>query len=401
MSTNDLNVGRANRPRRKASARWRVAERANRLARETRMIPPVLAMVAFMAGLVVKPDTLTSHRVGYGIVVDANACRSLEDCANMGFPSGLFGFIKVVVPFAPDTLLGWDTLLAAVGAVVVFSFALWVSRCPVLSPWQIAVFVAAAALSAIYVFMLSKDVIQVFVFLVAFVLVRCSRNEKIAVALAVIVFAAEGLVWRRYYYIVAAFIPLVYVIYERLSRGELTGKRVFAAIAALVVAMLVFSVSVKVISPDSYAEIVHQHSEDRESYTATAAASGIESVMAIDDASPVYLFVANWCINIVRLLFPVELFAKGPYYWVFAAYQLALTYGVLRTARQANNARVRVCLAVYFAFVMASGTFEPDFGSWVRHETAALPFLLVGITGYLGREKDGATVAVATKEVAA
>lgn len=365
------------------------SDRVEAFAREARMLPVVLSLLAYLVGLFAKPTTLTSNRVGYSILAEASRCHTLEDCADLGLPGGLFGFISIVFPFAPATVLEWDALFALIGSMVIMLLALWVSRCPWLARWHALLFAAAVGLSSIYVFILSKDVVQVFVFLIIFALMRGARSGEAAILCAVLLFFLEGIFWRRYYLIVAVFVPIAYIVLSKVAAGSVTKREALITVIAFVTAALAFACVIKVISPDNYVEIVKQHGTEREDYTATVAASGIKSVIAVDASSPVYLFVANWAINTVRLLVPIELFAKGPYYWMFVIYQLAITVGVLTTIARTNDARVRTCLAVYLAFVIASGTFEPDFGSWVRHETACLPFLLVGITGYLGRERDG------------
>ena len=37
----------------------------------------------------------------------------------------------------------------------------------------------------------------------------------------------------------------------------------------------------------------------------------------------------------------------------------------------------RISLYIYFAFLLGSATFEPDFGSWIRHEAVLFPILLI------------------------
>ena len=32
---------------------------------------------------------------------------------------------------------------------------------------------------------------------------------------------------------------------------------------------------------------------------------------------------------------------------------------------------------IYYAFLLGSATFEPDFGSWIRHEAVLFPILLI------------------------
>lgn len=341
--------------------------------------------LAFSSGYVLRPDTVTSDRSGYWIAVEAGNCRTFQDCFNLGFPSGFYGFINLVLPVPSFDVEHWDILLALVGATMLIAFALWVSRIPVLTMGNALFFLAASALCAMYIFMLSKDCIQAFIFFAAFLFIYKLSSINASLCLTIVVFALEGFTWRPYFYIVACFIMVFFIGIGQLTKEEVTRQRAAVYFMLLLFALLVFSFALQFVSPSNYSEIVDQHGVDREIYTSVVAASGIKSVIPVTSSSPVPLFVLNWVINTFRLLFPIELFSMGAYYIPFALYQLYISCSLLRTLSKgiANN-RVLLCISVYLAFVLASGAFEPDFGSWVRHETACLPFLMVAVTGYAG-----------------
>ena len=42
-----------------------------------------------------------------------------------------------------------------------------------------------------------------------------------------------------------------------------------------------------------------------------------------------------------------------------------------------NTKSQNLALYIYIAFILGSATFEPDFGSWVRHEAATFPILMI------------------------
>ena len=297
-------------------------------------------------------------------------------------PIGIFGFIKVAIPFAPSTLETWDICLALIGGIVMIFLSLWVSRFQGIDSPRILVFAMMSALASMYIFMLSKDVVQVFFFLAAFGAVCASRNVWVAVIAVACLFAAEGALWRPYYYIVALALPCVFYLLERMRDANWSLRKTVKFIAIVIAMMLAFAFVLKIVSPSDYASIVNQHGAKRESFTATNAASGIKSLLDVNSSSPVPLFVLNWVVNTFRLLFPVELFLKSPYYWVFCIYQIAITVYAFHAIRTGTgDRRLTACAALWLAFVIASGTFEPDFGSWVRHETASLPILVSLVMG--------------------
>lgn len=362
--------------------------RQSTIAKEARALPLLMAIVAIPAGMLLRPDTLSSNRVGYSILASINSCSNFSDLSSLSFVEAFFAFVKLCLPVNLQTLEAWDVLLGIIGAVILVYFAFWVSRAPNIARGQSVLFAAIVALSSMYIYMLCKDVVQALIFIAAFALLKAFKDSNKAMVAVAALFALEGLMWRPYYLIVAVFVPVFYLALRKAKSGAVNGKMIIKFVLLVIVFAFLFAIVLKQVSPSDYAEIVSQHAEDRESFTANVAASGIKSFVDVTPSSPVYLFILNWVINTFRLLFPVELFTKSLYYWVFAAYQLAITISALRTLRNAKDYRVLLCLAVFFAFVFASGSFEPDFGSWVRHETAALPFLLVSLTGYTGKQPE-------------
>lgn len=101
------------------------------------------------------------------------------------------------------------------------------------------------------------------------------------------------------------------------------------------------------------------------------------------------LFSLDYLLVVFRMLVPLELILMGPKYAIFAIYQILITYILIKTIRQYNsitNSR-RIAVAIYLAFLLGSATFEPDFGSWVRHEAVLFPIYLI-MAGYKTEEND-------------
>lgn len=342
-----------------------------------------LAILVFAVGYIVRPESLTNGRVGYLIIFDIQACNSFESWLTLDFPSRVYAAIAYVLPFDPTSLNAWDALIALAGGMILLSMLSFFTGKEDYTIVQAGLVLAAVALCGVYIFMLNKDFLQFLVFLTAFgfIVSRMSFRGKMASCTAL--FVLEFLLWRQYYIIVAVFlVGLYFALKFTCSKTRSARARVTVFLALTIVGMLLFSFVLFVASPENYAAVAGKHGVDREEYTVMAAASGIASLIDVTSSSPPYLFVANWVVNTLRLLFPVELFFKGPYYAVFAVYQLCISFFAFRAlvcTREANREALLV-LALYFAFVLASATFEPDFGSWVRHETACLPVILLVVS---------------------
>ena len=103
------------------------------------------------------------------------------------------------------------------------------------------------------------------------------------------------------------------------------------------------------------------------------------------------LFTLDYLIMIIRMLFPLELIPMGIKYWPYVGYQILISYFVLKNIKniKENKKTQNFALYTYIAFLLGSATFEPDFGSWVRHEVAIFPILII-ITGIVvPNEKQG------------
>jgi hypothetical protein len=88
-------------------------------------------------------------------------------------------------------------------------------------------------------------------------------------------------------------------------------------------------------------------------------------------------YIGNYIINLFRMLIPIELVTKGAIYIIFFFYQLMISYILFNGAKKANKSNL-LPFCVVLSYFLASVTFEPDFGSVVRHEStlAIIIFLL-------------------------
>lgn len=359
--------------------------------------PLVLLLSRFML-----PERLVDNRSGIGILEKVYAWgSSLPSVYEKGdFPARFYHAFYTVFPFMPDSLGAWDAVALAVGMLLTIALFLRFTGRYRQGALQMVVLLTLAVLAGIFIFQVSKDIIQCLIFTLAFA-VAASRKMSVKAKITILcgIFIAEGALWRTYYFIMALFVPIAYLIVSKamaggMSRGEARKFAVVSIVLALAV-MLAFAYVLHAVSPSGYDQIAYQHSEDREDFTATDAASGISSVIALNSGSSPAAFVANWAINVLRLLLPVELLAKSLRYLPFVVYQLAVTWCLVRTIpRMGGGGHAALVVAVLFAFVVTSASFEPDFGSWIRHETAVLPFLveLVGLSGIGTKEKRGAEI---------
>ena len=81
-------------------------------------------------------------------------------------------------------------------------------------------------------------------------------------------------------------------------------------------------------------------------------------------------------------MFPFELIRGELYYYLFLIYQLFITFKIFKLISKEikgrNTKTQQAALCIYCGFLLGSALFEPDFGSWVRHESVTFPILAAG-----------------------
>ncbi|MCH5311503.1 MAG: hypothetical protein J1E57_06070 [Prevotella sp.] len=239
------------------------------------------------------------------------------------------------------------------------------------------------AIINIFCLNLAKEPYQmIFFFLMAFAISkpRTYRAKSIALMGALIL---TILFSRKYFGLVLMyFLILNYVV------GKLFGEKQNSAVSAnkkkmyrkLVFMFLLFGVlhffllsSLMVENEDTYNEMVSANSRDW-----TPAASEITPIFP--NSNPLLLAV-DYFIKIFRLMIPIELLIKlkVTYLFMIVNQWLILTF-LVRTFRNRDKKRNptrTVAMYLYIAFLLCSAAFEPDFGSWTRHQGVAFPVILL------------------------
>ena len=106
-------------------------------------------------------------------------------------------------------------------------------------------------------------------------------------------------------------------------------------------------------------------------------------------ASPILMTLEN-IVKVFRLMFPLELLIKPKAtYLVLIVYQILLCRLLFKAIknRTKNTYEKNFALDLYLAFLCTSAAFEPDFGSWLRHESVTFPILLYLIPSDFNKRK--------------
>ncbi|KAA8824913.1 hypothetical protein EMO92_07745 [Bifidobacterium reuteri] len=286
------------------------------------------------------------------------------------------------------TMNQWTLLLGLIFSILVFVMILGADAPDLL---QSVFILATVGLLNIYIFNIGKDIIQfAFFFAVYIILMLPIKSSLVKVILSAAVLYYESTFFREYYVLIAALAIGVYAILlffrsrNQLGLGSLGW--IILLMFLMVFAMMIVS---SLVMPEEYNMIMGLRSGYVDSF-GTGDNGGIMAT-AIRNYIPgesLPIFMVNYVINLVRMLVPVELVLRGAAYLPFFVFQLMVTaylVNLLRQINQVHDAKLFIALCVFIGYVLASGIFEPDFGSWTRHESATFPLLLILIMNPLQR----------------
>ena len=218
----------------------------------------------------------------------------------------------------------------------------------------------------IYVFNIGKDVIQFLFFMAVYlVLLIPIENSFMKIVLAAVVLYFETKVFRSYYILIAAFVLAIYcilVVFRKIRRIPPAAK-----IAITVATMYLLVCAMMVV-----ASVLSGREGDADSVTI------IKNWVGGDNSTSLPLFLLNYLINAVRMMIPFELAVKGVQYLPFCLFQVAVTVYLVHLFGKLDEIEDDtqfLAISIFLGYVLASVLFEPDFGSWVRHEAATFPVL--------------------------
>ena len=122
--------------------------------------------------------------------------------------------------------------------------------------------------------------------------------------------------------------------------------------------------------PTEYSELIRVRTRS------STAASDMRNIFK---STNLLIFSFDYLIMLLRMMFPIELLRLGIKYVPYVLYQVIITYFVIKNIKSIkSNGKIKnIALYLYIGFLFASATFEPDFGSWVRHEAVLFPILLI------------------------
>lgn len=386
-----------------------------------------LVLMSIGNGMVARMNA-GSYHFGMAVLSETTNAGNLAE-HNAG---ALFSAINI---FGIQSLLGWEIFIT-----IIFNILLSISvnnfyvNTPTAGKKENFFIYLGVAILNIFCFNLAKEPFQMLFFFIMAWAIKAGRNYQHKTILLSLAILATVLFSRKYYGLVLIYFFILQFIVRQLfdnidftttnGRKKLMSNVVITGgIIAVCHFFLLSFLSVS--NEDTYSEMMDANYR---SMTRSSVADS-EIVPIFSKGNPI-LAAADYGIKIFRLMFPVELLIKGKATYIFLiAFQFLLA-GFIANAFISRNKMLKeeeevveeeedleasedadedveeeeetieteedeeeedetiaekkrdrqdcrtAALYLYLAFLLCSAAFEPDFGSWIRHEGITLPILL-------------------------
>ena len=283
-------------------------------------------------------------------------------------------FFKAINIFGFNTLSSWSFFITFISIIPILLFLLKKEKIYKLSEY---IFIYASIFFlGIYVFNLSKDFIQFLLFLLMYVIVS---NKKITdlkkMILLSVVLIFEVINFRSYYIVMLGMLWVLYVYFliflKKKNYENKNMNKVF--ILSLLSFFLIIFIAQK-ISFENYNSLINARSSVN-----IYRNNSVDAVTIIKDLlgenKNYILFIGNYIINFFRIMFPIELLMKGIKYIPFVVYQIYITCNIIKAVKKVNEKNILIIILI-ISYEMMAIIFEPDFGSFIRHQSTLFLFLI-------------------------
>ena len=270
-----------------------------------------------------------------------------------------------------NTYIDYEIIISLIWNIIFLSIIMTFKK--KISIFQIIFLMMSVAVLNIWNFCLAKEPLQMLYFVAIYcILISKKIDEKHKYGLSILVILFSCFTYRNYYILIVAFSIISYLLIGKF----LAHKEKITALDLLKI-ILVFAVTymaVIIFSKNFYEEAYNSFAYFNKRVTkATTDLSGLFH------SENLLIMTIDYIILVIRMLFPLELIKFGPQYLIYAIYQIMITIIVIKALMGIKtNEKIKMyAIYIFVGFLFASATFEPDFGSWVRHEAVVLPVIML------------------------
>ena len=319
-----------------------------------------------------------------------------------------------------SSTMGWEVYLTIILNILTYIFVKdFYERTPSAGKKENFFIYLSIAILNIFSFCLAKEPFQMlFFFLMAFAIksgqgYRMKRIYLMGALFVTILFS------RKYFGLILIYYFILETIVKQLYNVDFSGpdgkkkliKNVIITAALIAVCHFFLLSFLSVNSEDTYSEMMSANYRDMN--RSSVADSEIVPIFA--KGNPI-LAAIDYGIKIFRLMFPIELLLKGKVTYIFLIVFQGMLAGFIAKAfinrsgyeeeeeeeevEEESNVLMETeeeeeeeeeedetdqdrreirtaALYLYLAFLLCSAAFEPDFGSWIRHQSVTFPVMIL------------------------
>ncbi len=353
----------------------------------------LLSLIAIIFGKVVRytimEETLVIPGIGWSMVDDINADNydfastikdnETDEAKSNATKNAGFIFSKIDFLNLADTYYEYEIIISIVWNIFVLLIIFNLKKNYLLL--EMLFILASVSVLNVFDFCLAKEPIQMLYFILMYLILISKKSQTFKFVGSILVFLLSALTYRNYYILMACFMVFTYILYKIITHDEKAvklGKTLFIFLAIYFCYFFALNIS-KYLASDAFNELIRVRLR-----TSTAASD----MRALFMSENLVLFTLDYLIMIFRMLIPIELLRLGPKYFIYVLYQVMISFIMFKSLKNVKliSSDRRIALFIYFAFLLGSATFEPDFGSWIRHEAVLFPIFMI-MAGFSNKEK--------------
>lgn len=222
-------------------------------------------------------------------------------------------------------------------------------------------------LISIYVLGPTKEIIQLIMNIIFLKIIQNNTKNNLKRFLFI------SILFIFFSYFFRSYLILQYIIMLILFLFVLSKNNKLRSAFILVVLIIILLSFIKVFSYENYITLINiRHEVNMHRIDSTDANTIILDVFNNNNNS-IFIFLINYTINLLRLLFPFELILKGIKYLPYIIFQVYISCYLIKFFKYVEkNIKYKYIYAFLISFYAVSALFEPDYGSFLRHQVPIL-----------------------------
>lgn len=272
----------------------------------------------------------------------------------------------------------WSIFLGLVGSIVLIYFIY--DSLDQLFFLDFIILTSSIFLMNIYVFTVSKDIIQLLMFVPIIYILNKDYKEQIKIIGIMATLFLVAVIIRTYFALTAVIFLAIYKTFRSSYNQE--KKKFWRNLVFIIIIGIVGLFILKSYAPLTYNQLSQARSDINQFRIGNDDAQTM-IVDLIEDNGTIVVFMANLLINFFRLMFPFEMLKEGILQILFFIYQICLSSKLLilfyHSSKKLLSENAFISISLLIAYFIVAAAFEPDYGSAIRHEMDFFPIIYVAL----------------------